>query len=103
MSFTTKVYMDDGGDTQTVADGGAIDIESGGTILAAGTQAVHIVDAGAALKADYAKTDIDDDGTIDGTELAVVLNLVTTAYNDLATKYNALLVACEGVGILADS
>lgn len=80
-----------------------LDIMSGGKITAAGTQAVNIADAGAALKEDYAKTDIDDAGTIDGTELAVVLNLITAAYNDLATKHNTLVAAIEGVGILADS
>ena len=78
-----------------------INIKTGGKIVANGTQASSIIDAGAALKDDYAKTDIDDAGTIDGTELAVVLNLITTAYNDLATKFNTLLTAIDGVGITA--
>lgn len=68
-----------------------------------GTQASHIADAGAALKTDYAQGDIDDAGTIDGTELAVVLNLVTAAYNDLATKFNTLLTVVENVGLNASS
>jgi len=94
-TYMPKVYKTSGGDELVIA--------SGGSITNDGTQASHIADAGAALKTDYAKTDIDDAGTIDGTELAVVLNLITAAYNDLATKYNTLLVAAEGVGILADS
>ncbi len=52
----------------------------------------HIADG----KTDYAKTDIDDAGTIDGTELAVVLNLLTV-------QINTILVALENAGILADS
>jgi hypothetical protein len=103
MSYQPKTYRTDGGDRQVIEDGGELEVKSGGKFTAGGTQASHIVDAGAALKTDYAKTDIDDAGTIDGTELAAVLNLITTAYNDLATKYNALLVAAEGVGILASS
>jgi len=98
-----KIYKEQGGAKMVVESGGEIDVESGGAITADGTQASHIADAGAALKTDYAKADIDDAASIDGTELAVVLNLITTAYNDLATKHNALLAAIEGVGILADS
>ncbi len=56
------------------------------------TQGSHIADG----KTDYAKTDIDDAGTIDGTELAVVLNLLTV-------QINAVLAALENAGILADS
>jgi len=101
MSYEPKVYREQGGDKIVVASGGEINIESGGTVTADGTQASTIADAAVNLKTDYAVDDIDDAGTIDGTEIAVVLNLITAAYNDLATKHNTLLAAIEGVGILA--
>ena len=49
----------------------------------------HISDG----KTNYVKTDIDDAGTIDGTELAVVLNLLTV-------QINAILLSLEKEGIL---
>lgn len=49
----------------------------------------HIADG----KTNYVKTDIDDAGAIDGTELAVVLNLLTV-------QINAMLKAMEEAGIL---
>jgi len=49
----------------------------------------HIADG----KTNYAKTDIDDAGAIDGTELAVVLNLITTQINEI-------LLALETAGVL---
>lgn len=36
-TYTPKVYMTDGGDKQVVASGGAIDVESGGSLKLAGT------------------------------------------------------------------
>ena len=61
-----------------------------GDIVASGTQNLNLI----ALKANYVKTDIDDAGAIDGTELAVVLNL-------LAARINALDVCLEAFGINA--
>jgi len=52
----------------------------------------HIADG----KTDYVKTDIDDAGAIDGTELAVVLNLLTV-------QINAILAALETAGIIKPS
>ena len=65
-------------------------LASAGDIVASGTQNLNLT----ALKANYVKTDIDDAGTIDGTELAVVLNL-------LAARINALDVCLEAFGINA--
>lgn len=112
MSYETKVYRKVGGDELVVADGGkitieagglldgivlssaignaevltienggAIDVEAGGVITAAGTQAAHIADAAAAADAAPDKTEFDA----------------------LVTKFNAVLAALEGVGVLASS
>jgi len=63
-----------------------------GITLATDTPQAHIADG----KTNYAKTDIDDAGAIDGTELAVVLNLITT-------QINSILLSLENAGILANS
>lgn len=73
-TYTPLVYMKQGGSELVVASGGEINIESGGTITNDGTQASHIAD------------------------------LATGATNaQIATAFNTLLVAIEGVGILATS
>lgn len=73
-TYTPLVYMKQGGAEMVVASGGEINIESGGTITNDGTQASHIA------------------------------NLATGATNaQIATAFNTLLVAIEGVGILATS
>ena len=72
-TYTTKVYMAQGGDTQVVASGGEINVESGGKITNDGTQAAHIVDVGA------------------------------TYTTGVQGKINAVLAALEGAGILATS
>ena len=73
-TYSPLVYMQQGGDVQVVASGGEINVESGGKITADGTQASHIAD------------------------------LATGATNaQIATAFNTLLVAVEGVGILATS
>lgn len=65
-------------------------LSGAGAVVASGASAAHITD----LKADYIVTDIDDAGTIDGTEIAVVLNL-------LAARCNALVARFEAFGINA--
>jgi hypothetical protein len=81
MSYNAKVRKEQDPDTLTVADGGVIDIESGGKITAAGTQAAHIADAADAAGA--APT--------------------AEEYATVVAKLNAVLAALEGVGILAGS
>lgn len=103
MSYITKTYKDDGGDTLNVAsggeiaiadggivsiaDGGEISITSGGTITAAGTQAANVV----AAKTDYTAGALDAES-----EIIVAVNLTNT-------KLNAVIAALKGVGILASS
>lgn len=73
-TYSPLVYMQQEGDALVVASGGEINVESGGTITADGTQASHIAD------------------------------LATGATNaQIATAFNTLLVAIEGVGVLATS
>ena len=81
MSYETKVYREPGGSVLTVASGGSVDVETGGKILANGTQASHIADAAVAAGAAPDKTEFDA----------------------LVTKFNAVLAALEGVGVLASS
>lgn len=69
-----KVHFPQGGDE--------LRIESGGMITAAGTQASNIADV-AALTGGESPTEAE--------------------FNALATKFNAVLAALEGVGILASS
>ena len=71
-TYSPLVYMQQGGDIQVIASGGEIKVEAGGTITANGTQATAIT---AATGATY--------GT--GVE----------------AKINAIIVALEGVGVLA--
>lgn len=74
-TYTPQVYMKQGGAQMVVAASGSIKIETGGSIVPnSGTQASHIA------------------------------NLATAATNaQIATAFNTLLVAIEGVGILATS
>lgn len=73
-TYSPLVYKKRGGAELVVANGGEINIESGGSITDDGTQASHIAD------------------------------LATGATNaQIATAFNTLLVAIEGVGITATS
>jgi hypothetical protein len=72
-SYNGKVYRKQGGNELVV--------ESGGKITAAGTQAAHIANATGAAGA----------------------NPTQAEYADLVAKFNAVLVALEGVGITAAS
>jgi len=73
-SYQPGVYRKQGGNEFVVAAAGEINVESGGEITAAGTQASHITDLG------------------DSANGAAI-----------ATAVNAILVALEGVGITATS
>ena len=74
--YQPKVYRRQGGDATVVASGGKIVVQTGGQIVPnSETQAAHIAD------------------------FATNVSLTTTAVG----KLNALLAACEGVGILATS
>jgi hypothetical protein len=81
MSYETKVYREPGGSVLTVASGGAIDVETGGKFLVNGTQKAHIADAAGAAGAAPDKAEFDA----------------------LVAKFNLVLVALEGTGILASS
>ncbi len=75
-TYTPLVYMEQGGGTQVVKSTGKIKIETGGIIAPnSGTQASTIAD--------------------------LVTGSATNA--QIATAFNTLLVAIEGVGILATS
>lgn len=85
MTYQPKVYKKDGGDTEVIASGGSIDVESGGKITAAGTQASAITDA----KVDYTTGNLD-------TEAETI-----AAMNTTNGKINSILAAIRGVGIIA--
>jgi hypothetical protein len=87
-SYAPKVYMKQGGDTQVVASGGAIDIESGGAIKAAGTQASAIVSL-------TDSTTGTAGNTVDDTTASVKDDIAS-----LAAKINAILAALRGAGII---
>lgn len=96
MSFeNVKIVREQGGDRLVVKAGGAINIEAGGQILAAGSQAVAIAPLTAAS------------GTADDTVADVGGSFSQTTLNnnfkDLATKINAIQAALEGAGIIAPS
>lgn len=76
MSYNTKVYIKQGGEELVVASGGEINVESGGAITAAGTQATAISDVATAGSA-------------------------TAAAN--ATAINDILAALRGVGVIASA
>lgn len=90
------VYMEQGGDIQTVESGGQIKIEDGGMITAAGTQASAIADL----------TD-STGGTADGTLSAVSGSGADSAINnnfaELAADIDAIKAALRGVGIIASA
>lgn len=93
-TYSPAVYRKQEGDELVVASGGAINVESGGAIQAAGTQASAIADL----------TD-NSGGTADGTiaDVEAIYTEATLANNfaDLAAKVNAILAALRGAGIIA--
>lgn len=90
-----KVQREQGGDVLTVASGGSIDIRTGGKVLANGTQAATI----AALTVSVGTGD-DTIADVGGAFNQTTLN---NNFRDLADKYNLLLAACKGAGIVAAS
>ncbi len=84
--YEPKVHHD-GPDTLVVESGGDINVKTGGTVSANGTQASHIADASVAhaLNATFSDTEVE------------------AALNALGTKINAILAAVEGGGITATS
>lgn len=81
--MTAKVHRPQGGEQLVVESGGSIQIMTGGKVLPnSGTQAAHIADVAALT------------GGEDPTE---------AEFNALAVKFNALLAAVRGAGILASS
>jgi len=76
-TYTPKVYRTAGGDSQVIASGGTIKVETGGKLVPnSGTQAATIAAVSSATIA------------------------WTTAEK---AKFNSLLAACKGVGIVATS
>lgn len=75
VTVLSKVYNKQGGDELVVASGGTINIETGGTITANGTQAATIADPSGGA-------------TVDA---------------EARTAINAILLALENVGILASA
>ncbi len=95
MSYTGKVYREQGTDKLVVASGGEIKIETGGKISANGTQASAIV----SLTDNTGGTASD---TIANTAGA---NPTTAEFENaiasLTAKLNAVLAALRGAGIIA--
>ena len=76
MSYNAKVYHEQGGEKLVVDAGGSLDIKTGGSLLANGTQAAAITDVPTAGSA-------------------------TAAAN--ATAINAILAALRGAGVIASA
>lgn len=74
-TYQPKVYRKQGGDVQVVASGGSIDVESGGKIVAAGTQAANVAS----------------------------ITTTGTFSTGICAKIEAMRAAIEGVGITATS
>ncbi len=79
--YNAKVNKKQNPDVLSVETGGSIDIETGGKILANGTQAAHIANATGAAGA----------------------NPTQAEYAALVAKFNSVLLALEGAGVLASS
>lgn len=94
-----KVHKSQTPDTLTIESGGAIDVRTGGKILAAGTQAAAI-----------AQTTDSTGGTASDTIAAIAaggayaqsdLVAIKNGIASLTAKLNALQTACKGAGIIA--
>jgi hypothetical protein len=78
-----------GSETEVTATAAELNkLASSGAVVASGTAGTHVAD----LKADYIATDIDDAGTINGTEVAVVLNLIAGRCNALVARLEAFKI-----------
>jgi hypothetical protein len=108
----TKVAREQGGDILVVKSGGKVKIETGGQIVPnSGTQAATIADA-AALTENTAAIGGTNDGNLPalvdpsgdaGASVIAGVREVAAGHNALVAKFNTLLAALEGAGILASS
>jgi len=64
-------------------------LASSGSTVASGTQAANIADA----KVDYANTDLDDAGSINGTEIAAAFNITNGKINSIIAALEAFKIA----------
>jgi len=96
-SYNSLVYHEQGGASLVVSSGGSINIESGGTITAAGTQASAIV----SLTDSTGGTANDTMVAIGATNSGDVSANINNNFADLAAKVNAILAALRGAGIIA--
>lgn len=105
------VYRKQGGD-MVVPSGASITIETGGTLLPnSGTQASTIADSAALTEGggaiggtnDGDLTALVDPAGDSGASVIAGIRENATKCNELSTKLNAVLLALENVGILADS
>lgn len=105
-SYVTKVYLKQGGEELVVASGGAITVESGGKILANGTQAAALtaqlttITHTAAGTPDYAVQNLVQN-TGFGFATADEGNTVLAVIANLQARCAAMEAALEGAGIVA--
>lgn len=93
-TYQPLVYKNTGGNQLVVASGGAINVETGGKILANGTQASAIA-ALTAVEGTTANNALEDVGASpDQTK-------INNNFADCAAKINAILTALAGAGITA--
>lgn len=105
-TYQPKIYKDLDGDRQVIKSGGEIRMESGGKITDDGTQAAAIADVAAA---DPAAAPAGGSGATAGAyDSAANRDLMITAVNanrtltiELSTKFDALIAALRGAGIIA--
>jgi hypothetical protein len=93
-TYQPKVYKKQGGDELVIANGGEINVETGGIITANGTQASAVAD----LTDNSGGTANDTIEAVSGSGADAAIN---NNFADLAAKVNALIAALEGAGILA--
>ena len=110
MSYTTKVYRDQGGNRLVVEAGGIVQVKTGGQIVGnAGTQVSAIADlAGAVGAANDTLTAVpvpaDTPADADALRDDIATNVIPAINNNLAdvqAKVNGILAALRGVGVVA--
>lgn len=94
MSYNTKMYEEQGGDSLVVDNGGNINVKTGGKIFANGTQAAAIVN----LTDSTTGTANDTLTDVGGAFVQATLN---NNFADIAAKINGILAALRGAGIIA--
>jgi len=98
MSFEPKIYKDNGGDRQVVANGGEIKIETGGKITNGGSQAAFFADLASSLEEAYTTGELDAEA-----EIIAAINATNAAVNALETSVNAIKAALIGIGAMPSS